>query len=311
METAPPMSLDPSQIRLNMLPPAPPIRSKSRFLDIFKILTGLLIALILTAILSVLIFIPRTSNQIDLRQSNENIAKLQRESNENISRLQREQQLSIENERQKYEQILKEQELIMEMRLLERQENFTERHRLEDRSMEQLRREQDLYLAAEQSKQQLEIEQKRLELSLEERKIAEERRKEDLNREDADVLSHFMEEVILAKTPMNTSVLELKVHSLIRRFDSEYKSLLISFLYKTKLLNVQDSDHSTLDLQGADLKGIDLDGIDVESGQSKFYSLFSKLIFLFFSSRSLVKLHSTCITIDKFNQCIIRTDPFK
>jgi hypothetical protein len=312
MATAPPFLLDPSQVRLTMpmsLPPPPPpatIQSKSRLLDILKILVGLFIALLLAGILVVLIFVPRTSNGNDLRESNEKIAKLQRESNENISQLQREQQIFIENDRQKHQEFLIEQQLLVEVRRLEHQENLTEKHRLEDQLLEQQRHEQASYFAIEQLRQQLTIEEKRLQLLLEERQLAEEHRKEDLSRENADLLSNFIEQLMYSEQPLNASNLQFKVDLLIRQFDPLYKSLLIGYLYKLKLLNIENSDSSTLDLRGANLKDLDLDGLDLESGQGKFYSLFRNLFsFFFFYSRSLVKLYSTCITISKFNQYFI------
>jgi uncharacterized protein YjbI with pentapeptide repeats len=265
MATASPVSTEPSQIHLTM--PTIPIHSKSRLLDILTLLVGLLIALILAGILIALIFVPHTSNGIDLRESNENIARLQRE-----------QEIYIENQRQKNQEKLIEQQLLTEMQRLERQENLTEIHRKEDQVMEQQRRELELHLALEQSKQQLEIEERRLKLLLEERLLAEEHRKEDLNRENADLLSEFMDEIMSEEhEPLNTLIFQLKVHSLIRRFDPIHKSLLISYLYKAKLLNVENSDSLPLDLQGANLKDLDLDGIDLESGQGNFYLLFKNL----------------------------------
>jgi len=273
MPTAYPMLMDPSQIHLTMptipLPP-PPIRSKSRLLDILKLLVGLLIALILVSILAVLVFVPRTSNGIDLRESNEKIAKLQRESNENIARLKREQEIYIENEHQKRQKELIEQQLLIETQRLVHQEDLTEKHRLEDQFIEQQNREQDLHLTMQQSRQQLEIEQRRLQLLLEEQKLTEEHRKEDVSRKNAELLSNFMEEVILAKQPLNVPIFQLKALSLIHRFDPIYKSLLISYLYKVKLLSVENSNNSTLDLQGANLNDINIGSKDVESGQGKF-----------------------------------------
>jgi len=280
MPTARPILMDPSQIHLTMptIPPPPPIHSKSRLLDIFKLLVGLLIALILAAILAVLIFVPRTSNGTDLRESNEKLAKLQRESNENIARLQREQEIFIENERQKLEKSLIEQKLRIEMERLVLQENLTEKYRLEDRLIEQERRKQDLQLTMEQSRRELEIEERRLQLLLEERKLTEEHRKEDLNRENLELLSNFMEEVTLAKQPLNAPLFQSKVLSLIRRFDPVYKSLLINYLYKVKLLNVDNSNNLPLDLQGANLNYINISDTDVVSGQGKFLFIILKFI---------------------------------
>lgn len=287
MATAHPVSMDPSQIYLTMppIPPPPPIRSKSHSLDILKLLVGFLIALILVAIFIALVFVPRTSNGIDLSESNEKLAKLERESHENIARLQREQEMNIESERQKYQKNLIQQQWVMEMQRFERQENLTIMQRIEDRFIAQLQRQEDLKRAMEQFSQQLEIEQRRLRLLEEERKLTEEHRKEDLSRENDELLSNFMEEVMLAQQPLNASMFQLKVLSLIRRFDPRYKSLLISYLYKVKLiLNVDNSDNSILDLQGANLNDIDIDGIDDESSQGKFLFIILKFICILFCS---------------------------
>ncbi|CAF0939130.1 unnamed protein product [Rotaria sordida] len=296
MATAPPVFFDPAQFPFTMPnvllpppvlpppppPPAPPAPSKSSSLDVLKILIGLLIVLILGAILAVFIFLPRTSNQTDLRESNEKIAKLLSDSNKEIARLQREQILYIENERQRrqenliekhrvedrlFEQQRYERQLSIENQRLERQYNLTEIHRSEDRSIEQQQREQDLKLAIQQLKQQFETEEKRLQILLEEKQSNEQRRKNDINKEYTELLTDFIDKIMSAQQPLNITNLELKVRSLIRRFDSLYKSLLIRFLYKSKLLYVQNADSPTLDLQGANLKNLDLDDMDVEFDQ--------------------------------------------
>jgi flagellar biosynthesis GTPase FlhF len=269
MATAPPVFMDPSQIHLampNPLPPSAPAPSQSRLIYILKILVGLFIALILGAILIFLVTAQRTSNGIDLRESNEKIAELQRESNERIARLQRE---STEN----LTRVLREQQLRVENQRLERQENLTEKHRLEDRLTEQQHRQQDLSLAMEQSKNQLEMEQHRLQILLEEQKLAEQRRKEDISRVNANLLSDFIQEFISATKSWNVTILQLKVQSLITRLDPYHKSSLISFLYKMKYLNVEGPDRISLDLQGANLKDLDLDDMDTNSDRSKVCSL--------------------------------------
>ncbi|CAF3404564.1 unnamed protein product [Rotaria sp. Silwood1] len=298
MATAPPAFFDPSQVPLTMpnvflpppiplhVPPPPPppapTLSRSSLLDVLKILIGLIIAVMLGAIIAVLVFLPRTSNQVDLRESNEKIAKLISDSNENIARLQREQILYIENERQRRQEVLiekhrledrlleqqhYEQQLSIENQRLERQYNLTEKHRSEDRLIEQQQREQDLKFAIQQSKQQFEIEEKRLQILSEEKQFNEQRRKEDLNKENAELLTNFMHETMSAQKPLNMANFELKVRSLIRRFDPLHKSLLIRFLYKFKLLYVHYTDSPTLDLQGANLKDLDLDDMDVKFDQ--------------------------------------------
>jgi hypothetical protein len=158
------------------------------------------------------------------------------------------------------------------------QQNLTENHRLEERLIEQERRKQDLQLTMEQRRRELEIEERRLQLLLEERKLTEEHRKEDLSKENLELLSNFMEEVTLAKQPLNVPLFQSKVLSLIRRFDPVYKSLLINYLYKIKLLNVDNSNNLPLDLQGANLNYINISDTDVVSGQGKFLFIILKFI---------------------------------
>jgi hypothetical protein len=269
MPTAPPIPTDPSQVYLTMPTPLP-VRSKSRVLDVFKLLIGFFIVLILAAILAVLIFVPRISNETDLRKSNEEIAKLQRESNENLARLQREQQMSIEDEHQKRQTVLIEQQLLREMLRFEREINLTEKRRLEDQLIIQQQRAEDLQRAIEQSKQQLEIEQKRYELLLEERQLTEQHRKEDLSRENTELVFDFMEKFVFVQQPLNIPLIGLKVFSLLDRLDPIHKSTLIDNLYKAKLLTARDPDNPPLDLHGANLKDLDLDGTDTTSGQGLF-----------------------------------------
>ena len=278
MSTTPSAPLDPNQIHFAM-PAPPPAPSKSRAFDILKLLIALLIALILAAILVVLIFVPRASNGVDLEESNEKIAKLQlesnekiarlqRESNENMTRMQHEQQISIEAERENRQEIWREQQLHMEMQRFEREQNLTEKRRLEDQLIEKERRAQDLNRAMEQARQQIEIEQKRLQLLVEDRQLAEEHRKEDLSRQNAKLVSDLMEEVLFAGQSVNRSMIEVKVHSLLRRLDPLHKSILIHDLYQANLLTLQNGENKPLDLYGANLKNLDLDGIDDKSGQS-------------------------------------------
>ena len=298
MATAPPAFLDSSQIQLTIPnafrptlsppPPVPPISSKSSELDVSKILIGLTVVLLLSGILSFLVFSPRTPNGIDLCESNEELAKLLRESNENIARLQREQALRIENERQtRQENFIKksriqdrlieehhhEQQLAIEDRRLELQQNLTEKHRFEDQQFQYQLHQLNLVFAKEQAQQLLEVEEKHLQILLEQQKLAEQRRNEAIDKDNAGLLSGFMEEVLSAHLPLNVPILELKVHLLIRRFNPLYKSLLIKFLYKVKLLMTENSDNTTLNLQGANLNDINLDDMDIEAGQSK--SLFT------------------------------------
>lgn len=290
MTTAPPVAIDPSQLYLNIPPypfqpppaPVPPImnRSKTRSLDILKVLGGFLIALFLAAILAALIFLPRTSHGNDSnenlarleRESNENVAKLERESNENIARLQREQNIYIEKERQKHQDDLLQEQYIRELQRLERQLNLSEQHRVEDRFIEQMIREQNLQITKEQTRQQLEMEQKNFDLLLKNQILTEEHRQDALRKENDDLLWNFMQEVNIASKPLNPSAFEYRVKSLIRRFDTSHKSLLISFLYKVQLVKAENPNIPTLDLQRANLKEINLDETDPEYIQSKYLS---------------------------------------
>lgn len=276
--------IDPSQLYLttpHIHPPPPaPIRSKSRLPDILKIFVGLLIALILAGILAFLLFIPRTSNETDLRESNEKIAELQRQSNENIARLQREQAISIEKEREKHQEDLVHQQLLVETQRFERQNNLTEERRLQDHLNEQLRREQDLQISMELSRQKLEIQQKHLQLLLDERLLAEERRKDELKNQNDDLLTKLIEDINAAGQPLNPSRFQLRILSLIRRFNPSYKSLLISYLYKVNLLNAGSGADLILDLRGANLNDINLGETDIESGQGKFDNFILNFIFI-------------------------------
>lgn len=303
METAPPIIMDPSQTHFSMPypvflpPPSPPDamlvpvqeppKAPSRLLDILKIFVGLLIAIMLGALCALIIFLPRTSNQVDLRESNEKIAKLIRDSNENIARLQREQTVSIETERQKRQEILMEKyrqedrlieqqrferQMSIENQRLERQYNLTEKHRSDDQSIQERHREQDLLFALQQSKKQLEIEEKRLQILLEEKVLDEQHREDTINKEYTSLLAELMQEISSATQPIDTAKLEWKVHSLLRQFNARYKSLLIELLYNNKLLYVKNPFYPTLNLQGANLKDIRLDDMSTETGQSNFYS---------------------------------------
>ncbi|CAF2008159.1 unnamed protein product [Rotaria magnacalcarata] len=299
MTTAPPMFFDPSQMMPPpfYLPPPPPpppptvpapaptqvpAPSKSTLLDLLKILVGLLIAIMIGAIFALVLFFPRTSNAVDVRESNEKIAKLLSESNEKIAQLQREQALFMEIERQRRQENVMEKyrsedrlnaqqriekQILIENQRLERQYNLTEKHRREDQLYEQTKREQDLRFALHQSSQQLEVEQKRLQILLEEKQLGEQTKKHDLEMKQSELLSEFMQEIMSAAPAVNAVKFELKIHSLLRQFDPAHKSLLIQFLYKFKYINANNSANPTLDLQGANLKNLRLDDLDAESGQ--------------------------------------------
>ncbi|CAF3192829.1 unnamed protein product [Rotaria socialis] len=292
MTTASPMFFDPSQMMPPpfYLPPPPavpapaqvPAPSKSTLLDLLKILVGLLIAIMIGALFALVLFFPRASNTIDVRESNEKIAKLLSESNEKIAQLQREQALFMETERQRRQENVMEKyrfedrliaqqrverQISIENQRLERQYNLTEKHRYEDQLYDQKKREQDLIFALHQSSQQLEVEQKRLQILLEEKRLDEQTKKNDLTMKQSELLSEFMQEIMSTTQPINAVKFELKIHSLLRQCDSVHKSLLIQFLYKFKYINAKNSANPTLDLQGANLKNLRLDDLDAESGQ--------------------------------------------
>jgi hypothetical protein len=296
MMTAPPATVDPSQIYLTMPAPNMPPTSNSRVLDILKILVGLLIALMLGAILAVFIFMPRKYDGIDLRESNEKIAQLQRESNENIARLQREQQRMLEAERRVYEDLRQQQDRLFlqqqreedlvnaqRIRLQDIQinkekqmheENRTELHRLQDQIIAREYREHDLNVTTAQLMYQRQIEEQRLEILKREDQLTEQRRIEDQTSKSSALLDAFMEEVMSANRPLDATRFEPKTLALIRQLDSPHNSLLMRFLYQNKLLSVEDSNGTTiapLNLRSANLKDLDLDDADVNAGDSKFY----------------------------------------
>jgi hypothetical protein len=282
--TSPPIAADPSQVYLPMPAPMPPptaTGSKSRVLDVLKLLLGFAIAFLLAAILVVLIFAPN--------KSNENIAKLQRESNENIARLEREQMKSIEEERQQHETMLVQRQILKEIERFAVGINITENHRVQDRLIVEQQRAEDFEHAMRQSEQHLELEQKRYELLLEERNLAEERRREDLNRANAELISNFLEKFIYVQPPLNIPIITLKVRSLLHQLDPSQKSSLIDNLYKSKLLSTGDPNNLPLDLHGANLMGLDLDGTDTQSGQGLFLLIIMKIILIFIFLQSVLQ----------------------
>ena len=275
----------PMPVPMPMPPPPPPPRSKSSAIEIMKLVTGLFIVLVLAAILIVLIFVPRTGNTVDSRESNENIAKLERESNENvaklgresnedIARLQREQELALAKEQQKNQNQSIEEQFRREMKRMEHQENLTERYRFEDRILTEQHRREDAQRAVEQFRLQLEIEQRRFELLLEERKLAEQHREEDRERENTDLIFKFLDDVIYTSPPMNRMRIEARVQSLLRRFDPPQKSFLIDNLYKANLLMAGDPNNPPLNLRGANLRALDFDGTNDETDESSLTSFY-------------------------------------
>jgi len=210
--------------------------------------------------------------------------------------LQGEQQIALENERQKREderrnqdrlfmRQQREEDLINAERIRAqdiqlakekqmREENITEQHRLQDLLIERERHEQDLNITIEQAIFQRQIEEQRLKILMQDHQLAEHHRKEDLNRENSALLNDFMQEVMTVNQLVNATLLELRVFSLIRQFNPLYNSLLIRFLYKVKLLSVEDLNKTTtapLDLRGANLKDLDLDDMDLDVGDGKFH----------------------------------------
>lgn len=265
MSTYPPQFIDPSAVQwttVNPIPPSTSVPKQSRTLDVLKILLGFFIALLLAAILITVIVVPRSSGSIDLRASNEQIAKLQRESNENIARLQRE--LTENLTRLMHDEQSKEAD-----RRVQREETFIEKNRGEDQVIQRDQRQQDLSLAMEQLRQHINIEERRIQVMLEDRKIREENRKEDQSRENADLLAHFIEEVVSAKEPLEDSILRVKIDSLLARLDREHKSSLISFLYKLRYIHGERPGNAPLNMQGAFLKELDLDDVDRNSDEGK------------------------------------------
>ncbi|CAF1507339.1 unnamed protein product [Adineta ricciae] len=274
MSTSQTQFIDPSAVQWTMVSPTPPsttVPKSSRTLDVLKILLGFFIALLLAAILITMIVIPRSSGSVDLSASNEQIAKLQRESNENIARLQRE---FTENlTRLMYNEQLKEAD-----RLTKREETFIEKNRGEDQAIQRDQRQQDLSLAMEQLRQHINIEERRIQVLLEDRQIRAEHRKEDQSRENADLLAHFIEEVISAEEPLEDSLLRVKIDSLLTRLDREHKSSLINFLYKLKYIHGERPDTTPLNLQGAFLKELDLDDFDRNSDEGGTQLDYSQLM---------------------------------
>lgn len=231
MASAPPSILDPAQI----LPPR-----RSLILDVSKVFVGALIALLLAAILAVLLFVPNQPGGVDLRQSNEEIARLQRE-----------QQIRLEHERQ------------------EHVENITAQHRADEQQMEQRRRELELFLLMEKLRRAESLEEKRVDLIKQEHQRTEYFENEKLHRESEKVLAEIMQEIVSMKQPLDLIVVQWKTLSGIRRLQSPQKSMLISFLYKLNLLHGDPSTSTALDLQGTDLKDLNLNRIEPDDYDRK------------------------------------------
>ena len=160
MASASPQFVDPSFVNLTVSPAPSP--RPTRHLDILRIILNFLIALILCAILIVLIVVTRSSSTVDPRASNEGIAQLQRQSAENIARLQRE---STEN----LTRVLQERQSYAEDQRLGRHENFLQKQREVDRTIEAQGRQQDVSLALETLRQHLQIEERRIQVLVEDR----------------------------------------------------------------------------------------------------------------------------------------------
>ena len=79
----------------------------------------------------------------------------------------------------------------------------------------------------------------------------------------------FTEEVMSADEPLKESILQLKIQSLLRRFDPIHKSLLVDFFYKMNYINVARPEGAPLNLPGANLKDLDLDDVNPDSDQGK------------------------------------------
>ncbi|CAF1515679.1 unnamed protein product, partial [Adineta steineri] len=260
MATPPPYFIYPSLVHLTIPnPPSVSTPKQSRSLDIVKIFVGIFIILIRIAVLIALIIVARQSNQYDLRDSNEKIAKLQREYNENSTRLVQQQRIYTENKR------------------LEHQENLTTKYRFEDQLIASQKHEQDLKLTMQQLNQQINIEERRLQILLQEQQLTEQHRKEDISNANSNLLYAFIQEIISTKEPLNQTIFQLKIESLVQRLDSHHKSLLIRFLYKMNYLNAQHSDSITLDLHGMNLKELDLDDMDTNSGQVGLWLNYTQL----------------------------------
>ncbi|CAF1525137.1 unnamed protein product [Adineta steineri] len=294
MATPPPYFIDPSLVYLaipNLPPPSASTPKQSRALNIFKIFVGIFIILILIAILIALIIVGRQSNQYDLSDSNEKIAKLQRESNENIARLQRE---STEN----LTKLVQQQRIYTENKRLEHQQNLTTKYRFEDQLIASQKHEQDLKLAMQQLNQQINMEERRLQILLQEQQLTEQHRKEDISNANSNLLYAFIQEIISTKEPLNQTIFQLKIESLVQRLDSHHKSLLIRFLYKMNYLNAQHSDTITLDLHGMNLKELDLDDMDINSGQVGLWLNYTQL---YLPSTTLINASFEQIYLNKAN----------
>ncbi|CAF3794050.1 unnamed protein product, partial [Adineta steineri] len=164
MATPPPYFIDPSLVHLTIPnPPSASTPKQSRALDIFKVFVGIFIILILIAILIALIIVGRQSNQYDL-------TRLQRESTENLTKLVQQQRIYTENQR------------------LEHQQNLTTKYRFEDQLIASQKHEQDLKLAMQQLNQQINMEERRLQILLQEQQLTEQHRKEDISNANSNLL---------------------------------------------------------------------------------------------------------------------------
>jgi len=180
--------------------------------------------------------------------------KLLIKSNEHIAELQREHEINLERTREVHMDEYQQQDYLHHLSEQVFQRNLT--YEFLQRIEELNKKNQE-----EERKSQWEIEQQRA-------YIVDKYRLEDQERQNENDLDDFLNKYNLTDTPR--SVLEQKVLHLIRRFNIQYKSILIKILYKENLLlrNCNNSNISPcyLNLNDADLSGIQLGKKD----QSKF-----------------------------------------
>jgi hypothetical protein len=137
------------------------------------------------------------------------------------------------------------------------QQNLTERHHREELEFRQVVElvAQDR-IARINRQHEWEIEQHRA------RNVDEHRRQDHAQQNELE-LDAFLDQYNLSSVPL--LILQPKVHSLLRRFDTSYKTLLIKILYEGKLLSVSDNNSDSqrrLSLSEADLSGIKLGNKD-------------------------------------------------
>ena len=240
------------------MPALPPSKSKSSWIDICKLLLGLLIVLFLGAILIILIVMPTKSSD-DLRQSNERVAQMQLQSNEHLSKLERESNEQLARLQLKQQMEMEHQRQMLEDQRRRVDQNFSRLLRMEEREYAEKIREQDIEFTLEQKFKELERD--------------ENHREEDLRWRTATRLDDFIQETLSSSPPLNSVRLEHKVLALLRVLDSSQKSILVDFLYRMKLLQVRNPSDATaiapLDLRGANFNHLDLSSMGPHREQSK------------------------------------------